>query len=291
VSRRGEVVFEQYYNATRRDRPANIKSASKSVIAMLVGIAVDRKLIAGVKEPIARYFPELRRDPDPRKLQITIEHLLTMRSGLVTTSFDNYGAWVGSRNWIGYVLEKPLEADPGESMEYSTGNTHLVSAILTQAARRSTWAFAQEALGRPLGFTVSRWPRDPQGIYFGGNDMLMTPRQMLSFGELYLNRGRVNGRQVVPAEWIEASFVARTQSRWSDQLYGYGWWVRDLAGHEAYFAWGYGGQYVFVLPDLDLVIVTTSATSVSDERRGHRRTIFDLIERFVVEPIAARDDA
>ena len=104
-----------------------------------------------------------------------------------------------SRNWVTYVLNQPLVSEPGTTMEYSTGNTHLLSAILTKATKPSTWAFLQESLGKPLGFTFSRWPRDPQGIYFGGNDMLMTPRQMLAFGELYLNRGRAGDRQIVPA--------------------------------------------------------------------------------------------
>jgi CubicO group peptidase (beta-lactamase class C family) len=282
VSRRGTLILERYYNGARASRPANIKSASKSVISALVGIAIDRRLLAGVAQPIASFFPDL----DSSKREITVEDLLTMRSGLEPTSNRNYGAWVQSPNWVRYVLNRRLLSPPGTQMDYSTGNTHVLSAILTRVTGTSTWQFAQDALARPLGFTLARWPQDPQGIYFGGNDMLMTPRQMLSFGELYLNRGRVNGRQVVPADWIDVSFVARAQSRWSDQLYGYGWWIRELAGHDAYFAWGYGGQYVFVVPDLDVVIVTTSSTTVSEERRDHRRTIFDLVERFIIEPIA-----
>ena len=145
---------------------------------------------------------------------------------------------------------------PGTEMEYSTGNTHLLSAILTQATKTSTWQFAQDALARPLGFTLARWPQDPQGIYFGGNDMLLTPRQMLAFGELYLRRGRVKGSdrltetQVIPDKWIEQSFVPRAVSPISGQRYGYGWWMRDLAGHQAYFAWGFGGQYIILVPDL-----------------------------------------
>jgi CubicO group peptidase (beta-lactamase class C family) len=289
VSWRGNLVLERYYNGARATRPANIKSASKSVISALVGIAIGRGLIADVKQPIAPFFGDLLgQQPDPAKSQITIEDLLTMRSGLESTSNRNYDAWVQSPNWVRYVLTRRLLSAPGTYMDYSTGNTHVLSAILTRVTGTSTWQFAHDALARPLGFTLTRWPQDPQGIYFGGNDMLMTPRQMLAFGELYLNDGRAGGREVVPERWIEASFVARTQSRWSDQLYGYGWWMREFAGHDAYFAWGYGGQYVFVLPDLDLVIVTTSSTTVSDERRGHRRTIFDLVERFVIEPIAGR---
>ena len=302
VSRDGELVFERYYQGFGRDRLANVKSASKSIVSALVGIALARGLIADVATPIASYFPELARDPDVRKRTITVEHLLTMRSGLEGTSNRNYGAWVLSPDWVRHALARPMFAPPGEEMEYSTGNTHLLSAILTTVAKTSTWQFANEALAGPLGFTFARWPRDPQGIYFGGNDMLMTPRQMVAFGELYLNGGRANGRQIVPAEWVEKSCEGRERTfrrgarafgpdgfpdPLRDRRYGYGWWVRDFAGHETCFAWGYGGQYVFVVPDLALVVVTTSSPDVSDERRGHRRTLFEIVEGLVMEPLAA----
>jgi CubicO group peptidase (beta-lactamase class C family) len=283
VSRDGKLVFEYYGKGAGPARADNIKSASKSVISTLVGIAIDRKLLESVNDPIVRFFPELRKDPDPRKARITIDNLLTMQSGLESTSFDNYGSWVRSKNWVSYVLSRPLVSEPGTTMEYSTGSTHLLSAILTKATRTTTWAFLQESLGRPLGITFSRWARDPQGIYFGGNEMLMTPRQMVAFGELYLNRGRVRDRQVVPAAWVEQSCTPRGRSRFNpDQMYGYGWWMRDFAGHQGCFAWGYGGQYVMVFRDLNLVVVTTSFTAVDEERRDHRRQLFDLIERFIL---------
>jgi CubicO group peptidase (beta-lactamase class C family) len=280
---RGATVLEYYAKGFAATRTTNVKSASKSVVSTLVGIAIERGLIKSVNEPIVRYFPQLARDPDPRKARITIEDLLTMRSGLVSTSFDNYGAWVGSRNWIDYILSRPLEAAPGTEMEYSTGNSHLLSAILTKATGQSTWAFAQEALARPLGFTLSPWPRDPQGVYFGGNDMLMSPRQLLALGDLYLHRGRTGDRQLLPASWIDASCTGRGRSRFNpDQTYGYGWWLRDFAGRQGCFAWGYGGQYVIVFRDLGLVVVTTSSTVVSDERRDHRQQIFDIVERLIL---------
>ena len=286
VQVRGATVLEYYAKGAAANRATNVKSASKSVISTLVGIAIDRRLIKSLDEPIVRFFPQLARDPDPRKARITIEDLVSMRSGLVSTSFDNYGAWVGSRNWIDYVLSRPLEAEPGGVMEYSTGNSHLLSAILTRATGQSTWAFAEQALATPLGFTLSRWPRDPQGIYFGGNDMLMTPRHMLALGELYLHRGRAGTRQLVPAAWVDASCTARGRSRFNpDQTYGYGWWQRDFAGRQGCFAWGYGGQYVIVFRDLDLIVVTTSSTVVSDERRDHRRQIFDVIERLILPAV------
>jgi CubicO group peptidase (beta-lactamase class C family) len=288
VSRHGKLVFEYYAKVAGPARVANVKSVSKSIISTLVGIAIDRRILESVNQPIARFFPEVMKDPDPRKARITIEDLLTMRSGLKSTSFDHYGAWVRSRNWVSAALNQPLVSEPGTTMEYSTGSSHVLSAMLTRATKTSTWAFLQESLGQPLGFTFSRWPRDPQGIYFGGNDMLMTPRQMVAFGELYLNRGRVGGRQIVPASWVDASCTPRGRSRFNpDQTYGYGWWMRDFAGRQGCFAWGYGGQYIMVFRDSDLVVVTTSSTAISDERRDHRQQIFELVERLILAPVAA----
>ena len=284
VSRRGEVILERYYNGARATRAANVKSVSKSVVSALVGIAIDRRLIPGVETPIATWFPELKNDRDAVKQAITIEDLLTMRSGLESTSNRNYGAWVQSGNWVQYALRRPLFATPGTVMQYSTGNSHLLSAILSTATRSSTWRFANDQLGKPLGFALARWPQDPQGVYFGGNDMLMTPRQMLAFGELYLNRGRLGGVQIVPESWVEQSFVPRGRSPISGNEYGYGWWIREVGGHRAYYAWGFGGQYVFVVPTLDLVVVTTSASTVAEDRRSHRRDVFDLVEQLIVEP-------
>ena len=206
-----------------------------------------------------------------------------MRSGLESTSGRDYGAWVQSPNWVRYVLTRQLIDQPGTRVEYSTGTSHLLSAILTKATKSSTWQFAQESLARPLGFSLPRWTQDPQGIYFGGNEMSMTPRQMVRFGELYLHDGRVGATQVLPKAWVAKTRVPRGRSRWgSDREYGYGFWIRDLAGHDSYYAWGYGGQFVFIVPDLELVVVTTSRTDVSTERRDHLGAIYELVEQQVI---------
>jgi len=288
VSQRGQVLGEYYAPRVRPDGLTNIKSASKSIIAMLVGIAIERRLIASLEQPIATYFPELTKDSDPRKRAITIEDLLTMRSGLESTSGDRYGQWVKSPNWVRYALGQPIVSQPGTAMQYSTGTSHILSAILTRVSRTSTLQFAQQSLFTPLGLRLAPWTRDPQGIYFGGNEMLMTPRQMLAIGQLYLDRGNFKGRQIVPAAWVDTSCVPRTTSVWDDERhYGYGWWVQRIGGQTACFAWGFGGQYIFVFRDLNLVVVATSSTAVSEERRGHRRRLFDLIDQEVLQQLTS----
>ena len=285
VSWRGALVLERYFNGRRASSPANIKSASKSVISALVGMAIERGHITDVRQPVSAFLADQFATRDDPRRQITIEDLLTMRSGLESTSNRNYGVWVTSRNWVRHVLSRPLLNDPGTRMRYSTGNTHVLSAILTKATGKSTWQFAQDTLAKPLGFTLAQWPRDPQGVYFGGNDMVMTPRQMLAFGELYLNRGRVKGVQLVPEAWVDTSMIPRGRSDISERQYGYGWWIRDIAGQPGFYAWGFGGQFIFVVPTLDLVVVSTSSADVAEERRSHRRTVDEIIEYLVVEPI------
>ena len=282
VSHKGAIVLERYFNGARANQLANIKSASKSVISALVGIAVSRGLIKGLDQRIVDYFPELAGDPEPKKREITIEDLLTMRSGLESTSGRSYGAWVQSPNWVRFVLRRPLVDEPGTRVEYSTGTSHLLSAILTKAAKKSTWQFAQAELATPLGFNLAKWPQDPQGIYFGGNDMLMTPRQMIQFGELYLNGGRIGDRQLIPRQWVDKADDGVGRSRWgSDREYGYGFWIREFGRHRSFYAWGYGGQFIFVVPGLDLVVVTTSRSDVSRERRDHLDQIYDLVEALI----------
>jgi CubicO group peptidase (beta-lactamase class C family) len=284
VSHEGDLVLEEYFNGSSRYDTANVKSVSKSVLSALVGIAIDQGHVGGLDQPIADYFGD-RLTAYPDKGEITIGNLLSMQAGLETTSFYNFGAWVLSDDWIGFALERPFLAEPGTRMLYSTGNSHLLSAILTQATGMSTRDYAQQVLGEPLGINVQPWTRDPDGIYFGGNNMEFTPRQMLSFGEMYLNGGQANGRQVVPEDWVDVSLTPVVRStRNTERQYGYGWWMRDMAGLRTAYAWGYGGQFILLVPDLGLVVVTTSSSLPGDTRRSHIRNLYNLLEHKIVEP-------
>jgi CubicO group peptidase (beta-lactamase class C family) len=287
VSVDGTLVQERYFHGASAARTANLKSASKSIIALLVGIAIDRGVLESVDQPIGGFFPQHLKG-QPEKAAITIEDLLTMRAGLETTSNRNYGRWVASGNWVRHVLQQPFEDEPGGRMIYSTGSSHLLSAILTRASGVSTLEFARRHLGVPLGISIPAWTRDPQGIYLGGNEMHLRPRDLVEIGELFLNNGRAGARQVVSEAWIRASAEPRTTSRWSGRSYGYGWWIRELADRDVAYAWGYGGQFAFVVPDLRLVVVTTSVADPGSERHEHLDAIYDLVEGTVIPAVEAR---
>jgi len=280
VARDGVALAERVFRGPDLDTPVNIKSASKSVLAALAGVAIGRGVFEGVDQLISAFLGDrFPADPDPRLSAVTIGHLLSMQAGLGSTSGRNYGAWVSSRDWVRYALARPFEAEPGGRMIYSTGTSHLLSAALTRASGRSTLANARDWLGRPLDIAIPSWPADPKGIYFGGNDMRLSPRALLKFGELYRNDGVHGGARVLPGGWVEQSWNGRGRSRWSGNPYGYGWFIRQVGRHRLNFAWGYGGQMVFVVPDLRLTVVMTSDPSPVDQRDGHVDRLHDLLDR------------
>ncbi len=162
-------------------------------------------------------------------------------------------------------------------MLYSTGNTHLLSAILTRAAQRSTRDLARDWLGRPLGINIPPWQRDPQGVYLGGNNMALSPRALLRFGELYRNGGVHGGRRILAESWIRKSWTPRTRSPFSGHEYGYGWFMTRVCGQTVYYARGFGGQFVHVAPALGLTIVITSDRSARTRVGGYRAALTALV--------------
>lgn len=263
VARNGSAVLERVFRGPGLDRAANIKSASKTVLATLAGIALSRGVLRGLDQPIGPILgSRIPADADPAVRGITVEQLLCMRAGLERTSGANYGRWVTSRDWLRFALSRPMEDVPGGRMIYSTGTSHILGAVLVRASGRSLQALAQDWLGTPLGIRFPDWPRAPEGLHFGGNDMLMTPRAMLAFGECWRNGGRHQGRQVVPEGFARSAWVPHSRSEWSGQLYGLGWWIAVARGQAVYFAWGYGGQMIYLVPGLGLTVVMTSDPEV-----------------------------
>ncbi len=278
VARAGETVLEATFRGPPADRPVNIKSVAKTILATLVGCAVDRGILEGPGQPITTALgPLVPAAADPRLEEVTIGHLLSMQAGLERTSGANYGSWVSSRNWVANALSRPFVAEPGGPMLYSTGSSHILSAILTRATGQTTHALANAWLGRPLDIQIPPWDRDPQGIYLGGNNMLLSPRALLRFGEMIRNGGALDGRRVVSADWIAASWQPRAASRWTGHAYGYGWFMTETAGRPHRYGWGYGGQMLHVVPTAGLTIAITSDPNVRSREAGHMAGLRALV--------------
>ena len=280
LQRDGELIIDAHRSGMRAGRATNVKSVAKSIVSLLIGIAIERGHLRGVRQPIGEFFPDyFERRPDPAKQAITIQDLLTMRAGLASTSRRNYGRWVQSDNWAEYVLDQPLIERPGGGMVYSTGASHLLSVILTRATGTSTREFAERHLFGPLDITLGGWDRDPQGYYFGGNNMALSPAALLKIGAMVINGGVHDGRQVVPRAWIAESMRTYTRSRFNPYDYGYGWWHRELRGYTVQFAWGNGGQYLLMIPALDTVVAIASRSGGPvAESRASRRRLFAFVE-------------
>jgi CubicO group peptidase (beta-lactamase class C family) len=289
VARGDRLLGERYFHGGSESRVVNVKSVSKSVLSALVGIAIAEGRIRDTEATVGELLPDYaRRIADPRKRAITVGDLLSMRAGLATTSFGQYGAWVTSPDWVLAALRRPLECDPGSCWIYSTGNYHLLSVILTRTTGLDTRSYAARKLLGPLGIPARPWDRDPRGYYLGGNNMGFTARELLRFGRLYLAEGRREERQVVPADWVRRSLRPLVVSSFNGLDYGYGWWGRRLAGEAVRFAWGYGGQYVILVPSLDLVVVATTAPGRESTRFEADRALFDLLRDEVI-PVVRGD--
>ena len=284
IALNGQTRFAEGFHGASPHAATNVKSASKTLLAGVVGAAIQRGVIDGVDERVRSALPEsLPPQPDPALNALTIGHLLSMQAGLERTSGQNYGAWVASPNWVEGVLNRPMKGRPGGQMRYSTGNSHLLSAILQRRTGEASYTLANRWLA-PAGVEVANWMEDPQGIAFGGNQVSMRPAALLALGELYRRGGvTASGERLLPDGWVEASWQTRGRSRWTHDGYGYGWFIRDFAGFTGYYGWGYGGQMLYVIPELALSAVITSDPNQPSGRTGYR----DALHRFMEELVRA----
>ncbi|MFW9802010.1 MAG: serine hydrolase domain-containing protein [Candidatus Thorarchaeota archaeon] len=260
----GYLIFERYFTPSLYDVDDThiIYSCTKSVTSNLIGIAIDKGYIDNTSQLLVDFFPDIYIDNlDSRKESITLENVLTMTSGLQWDEerYDepnDYFGMTGSENWVQYVLNKTMVADPGTTFYYNTGGSHLLSAIINRTTGMSTLAFAIENLFEPLGITTHPWPVDPQGIHFGGSALALRPRDMAKFGYLYLNNGIWDGDQIVSSDWVATSRYEHVPIYGGTFSYGYQWWINSPSGY--YCARGYQGQFIFVVPEEDLVVVFSS---------------------------------
>jgi len=280
VARGGKLVFERYFRGSHEingrrvesvtfdaDTLHNMKSVSKSVASLALGIAIDRGLIRSVDEPIFSFFPELSDLRSSEKDRLRLAHALTMTMGLkwveaVPNNEDNNdeGRMHMARDPCRYVLSLPAAAPPGQGFFYNTGALTLVSAIVRKATGRPLDEFARAALFEPLGITGFEWIR-VKGDADAGGGLRLRPRDMAKIGQLVLAGGRWNDRQVVSKAWIDASTTPRTQAS-SNYSYGYLWWLgrSPFNGHEVHWpaGLGRGGQSIRIVPELDLIVAVTA---------------------------------
>ncbi|MBT0810284.1 serine hydrolase [Litoribacter ruber] len=288
ILKNDSLVFENYYNEFEKTGFSNVKSGSKSILNLLIGLAIENGYIESIDQPIKDFLPHLFHDDlDSRKEEITIRHLMLMQSGLEPTSLSNYAPWVASDDWLQFALDQELEADPGTLYGYSTGDTHLLSAALSHAVGVPSDEFALKYLYEPMGITPGKWSKDPQGYNEGGNNIHLRPRDFAKIGVLVKKKGVFNGKQIVSEEWIEESISFQTEpqgiSRPFEILgYGYLWWLIEAAGYPTYCAIGFGGQYMMTIPDLDMIIVLTSRPKGSAPS-SHFASIADLIENYIIK--------
>jgi CubicO group peptidase (beta-lactamase class C family) len=274
VVRHRKLVAEQYFDVPSRHSAMPVASVCKSIVGALVGIALREGYLVNLDQRMIDFFPEYDLPSlDPRKRDITIRHLVQMRAGY---PFDSNNAFFTplnqSGNWIRFVIvDWQLERDPGTAMAYSNGSAHVLAGVLTRATRMSLIDFANLHVFEPMRHRIDHWPLDPQGYCNGMGDVRCTPLELATFGQMALDHGWWRGEQVLPQWWIDESLVRHSSSSygssiWPYQNIGYGqlWWHAVVDDHEIFFAWGHGGQFITLVPDLDLVVVTTADNFVGD---------------------------
>jgi CubicO group peptidase (beta-lactamase class C family) len=272
--RNGKLVLEEYFYGYDRERKHQLRSATKSVTSILVGIAIDQGMIRSLDQKVYEFFPEYEEiDWSAPKDKITLKHVLSMTAGLDWNEWtypdsdarsSAYGM-VRSDDWIEFVLKKKIVKSPGEIFNYSSGLSLVLGAILKNKTGLYANEYAEKYLFGPLGISDFSWGQAPNGmVYTSGGDkgLWLRPRDMVKIGLLYMNKGSWNNRQIVSAEWVNESTKSHVDAFFAGSEYGYQWWrgEKDLGKTTlgVFYAAGHGGQYIFVSPSLDLLAVFTS---------------------------------
>jgi CubicO group peptidase (beta-lactamase class C family) len=292
VCRDGETVAEEYsyYKSYGPDSIKNIMSVTKTFTGVLVGIAIEKGFIESVNDPISKYLTGIVTFPDDTKAGITLDQLLKMSFGhswngtSVSSLFEE--CFFESEDNLQYIIDLPLVNTPGTLFNYSDGASHLLSAIISEATGINTLDFAKTNLFDPLGIKEFTWEKDDRGYPIGAAYLRIKPSDMVKFGNLILNKGKYDGKQVVAESWISTMTSPKISTN-NDVLYGpeYGYqiWLGNSAGYNYFMAMGWGGQFIFILPGYNTVITATCWTSdLTYEEAGRHWT---QIIRIIVEKI------
>ena len=280
VIRNGFIISENYYNGKGSETVNHIRSITKCFLSPLIGIAIEKGFVESINNNVLRYFPEYKeRQMDSRKNEITIEHLLTMKTGFLFNEDEEILEWIFDRKFSAEydALKRTMQSQPGKKFNYDTPSVDLLSVILTRTTKKDTFSFAKDNLFRPLGIENTEWERDPANYYRGGAGLIMRPRDVAKLGQLYLQKGKWNGRQIVSKNWVEQSIIPYSQFK-HGKGYGRLWWTRKTGNENLFFGWGYGGQYLIVAPKKKLIVVTNTKWNLPAEKARQQESL--LLELF-----------
>ncbi|WP_180955182.1 serine hydrolase domain-containing protein [Peribacillus deserti] len=269
ILQNGKNVFSYYKNKKQSNKLHKMNSCTKSVMSLLIGIALDKNFLQSIQTPVHQFFPKIfASQTDGRKMELTLYHLITMTDGL---DFPEFGEWesfapmVFHHDIVQFVIDRPMIHTPGSHMNYNSGCSHILSAILQQATGVKTEDFAREHLFNPLEIKEYRWYQDRMKINKGADGLVLKAEDMIKLGQLMLQNGIYNGERVVSENWIRSSTAPNLVTYENIGHYGMHWWVNRLnktrhfsKENNYYFALGFGGQYIIVVPTRNMVIAVTS---------------------------------
>jgi CubicO group peptidase (beta-lactamase class C family) len=287
VLRRGRVAFEFQRGGQARDALQPVESVTKSVLSLLVGIAVDQGRIASLDQPVLALLPQLAdANDDPRAQRLTVRHLLTMTGGFEPSERRFFDAKERAR----FAMARRFEAEPGTTFRYDNPAANLLAALLEQAVGETPAAYAQRHLFAPLGIEASDWARDEQGHHLGFSGLQLRTRDLARIGQLMLQQGRWGGHRVVSENFVHAASTRRNGGGPPVGLtYGYLWWVAPSdAPRPPFVASGYGGQFIWVDPALELVIAASAEPTATG---AARHQALDLIRLHIVPAVAKSQPA
>ena len=284
ISKKSTLIFESYFNGFTENDPHDLRSATKSIASLLAGIAVDRKHINSINDSIFSYLKEAPDNPEKGKIKVV--DLLKMASGLDSDDWKKkskgHERFMYKHNdWRKFMLNIPLVENPGEYFRYSTGGAFLLGQVIEDAAKEKVDAFAKNTLFDPLGIEKVEWEYTKAGQVDTGGHLKMRPRDMLKIGHLVLNKGVWKRKKIVSPDWVRLS-----TTKWAvaedPYSYAFMWWIRDFEfkshNFRTIFAWGNGGQFIFIIPELEAVVVFTGSNYNSEKTKQP----FDILEKTII---------
>lgn len=263
-------------------------SVSKNITSALIGIAIDQRFITSVSENLFTFFPEYSRLMDDEKAKITLEHLLTMSSGLEWLQSgpgSDTGRLFSVDNPIEYILKKPVVSTPGTQFNYQQANPILLGEIIKKATELRVDDFAEKYLFAPLGITQREWRSLSRNVIYTAGDVRLRPRDMAKFGYLFLCNGDWNGQRVISEEWVQESTKRRIMGDYG-LMYGYLWWISPFR-ENGFLAMGRGGQGVFIFPDVDLVAIFTGGNYAHIESGNEPYVPISLTQNYILPSIVS----